>query len=102
MNYLKPNTDKWHLLLSHTDNNLTLNIGNECIPNSSCENILGIYFDNKLNFNSHVSKLCMKASQKLHALARVATLMSLKQRLTIMNASISSQFSCCPLLWMSQ
>ena len=30
MNYLKPNPDKWHLLLSHTDNNLTLNIGNEC------------------------------------------------------------------------
>ena len=100
MNYLKPNPDKWHLLLSEIGNNLNITIGDECISNSSYEKILGIHFDNKLNFKTHVTKLCKKASQKLHALARVSNFMSFKQRLTIMNAFILSQFSYCPLLWM--
>ena len=71
-----------------------------CVSNSSCEKILGVYFDNKLNFNTHVTKLCKKASQKLHALARVSNLMSFRQRRIIMNAFISSQFCYCPLLRM--
>ena len=41
-----------------------------------------------------------KASQKLHALARVSNLMSIRQRKIIMNAFIHSQFSYCPLIWM--
>ena len=99
-NYLKPNPDKWHLLLSETGKDLNIHIGNDCIPNSIYEKIFGVYFDNKLDFNIHVTKLCKKASQKLHALARVSKRMSCKQRLTIMNAFIMSQFSYCPLLWM--
>ena len=100
MNYLKPNPDKWHLLLSEVGNEFNITIGDVCVSNSSCEKILGVYFDNKLNFNTHVTKLCKKASQKLHALARVSNLMSFRQRRIIMNAFISSQFCYCPLLWM--
>ena len=78
-----------------------IQIGSECIFNSTCEKILGIYFDNKLNFEEHVSKLCKKASQKLDVLlARVSSFMSCRQRKIIMNAFIQSQFSYCPLLWM--
>ena len=62
--------------------------------------ILGVYFDNKMAFNTDITKLCKKVSQKLHALARVSNLMSFKQRKIITNAFISSQFSYCPLLWM--
>ena len=99
-NYLVPNPDKWHLLLSESGDNLLVNVGNKCISNSSEENILGVYFDNKLNFNSHLVKLCKRASQKLHALARVSNFMGCEQRKIIMNAFISSQFCYCPLLWM--
>ena len=56
--------------------------------------------NNKLNFNCHLDKLCKKAGQKIHALARVSNFMSRKQRKVIMNAFISSQFNYCPLLWM--
>ena len=100
MNYLKPNPDKWHLLLSETGEEHNINIGNECITNSTCEKILGVYFENKMTFNTRVTKLCKKASQKLHALARVSNLISFKQRKIIMNAFVSSQFNYCPLLWM--
>ena len=99
-NYLSPNPDKWHLILSDTRENLSVKIGNKCIQNSSSEKILGVHFDNKLNFNTHLSKLCKKASQKLHALARVSNFMSCNQKRLIMNAFISSQFCYCPLVWM--
>ena len=36
---LQPDPDKLHLLLSHTENNLSLNIGNDYIPDSSCEKV---------------------------------------------------------------
>ena len=64
------------------------------------EEILGVYFDNKLNFNTCVTKLCKKASKKSHTLAQVSNLMRIRRRRIIMNAFISSQFTCCPLLWM--
>ena len=99
-NYLKPNPDKWHLLLSDKGDNYFILIGTEDISNSMDEKILGVYFDNKLNFNTHLTKLCKKASQKLHALARVSNFMSINQRKMIMNAFIRSQFSYCPLIWM--
>ena len=99
-NYLRPNSDKWHLLLSDKSVDYSIKIGTEDILNSTNEKILGVCFDNKLNFNIHLKKLCKKASQKLHALARISNLMSIRQRKIIMNAFIQSQFSYCPLIWM--
>ena len=62
--------------------------------------VLGITIDNNLTFNVHVSNLCKKASQKLHALARVSGYMNLGQRRTIMKSFINCQFGYCPLVWM--
>ena len=56
-----PNPEKWHLLLSVARNDLSVTVGNNCIPNASCEKILGVYF---------VTKLCKKTGQKLHVLGR--------------------------------
>ena len=56
--------------------------------------------DNKLTFNPHVEKLCKKASQRLHALIRIAPFMSTIQKKMIMCAFIKSQFNYCPLVWM--
>ena len=36
-NYLKPNFDKWHLLLNEPGDEMPINIGNECIFNSTNE-----------------------------------------------------------------
>ena len=52
--------DKWHLLLSETNNSLNIEIEFEYILNSSNEKVLGVYFDNKINFHTHVDKLCKK------------------------------------------
>ena len=71
-NYLSPNPDKWHC----NGNELFVTIGQKSICNSSNEKILGVVFDNKLNFNCHLDKLCKKAGQKIHALSRVSTFTS--------------------------
>ena len=73
-NYLKPNPDKWHLLLSVFREDMSIKISNDLISNSTDENILGVSFDNKLNLN--ITKLCKKAAHKLHALARISNFMS--------------------------
>ena len=64
-NYLKPNPQKWHLLLSERGNELSVKIGEQLILNSEDEKVLGIFLDNRLNFKCHINKLCKKASQEL-------------------------------------
>ena len=41
-NYLKPDPDKWHLVLSDTNENMVICIADDRIANSSYEKILGI------------------------------------------------------------
>ena len=99
-NVLKANPDKFHLLLSNPNPNLSVKVDQYQIQNSNYEKLLGVIIDNKLTFNEHVTWLCKKASQKLHALARVSRFMNMEKRRTIMRAFITSQFGYCPLVWM--
>ena len=48
--------------------------------------LLGIYKDNRLNFDYHIRQLCEKAEEKLHALTRVFKDMNISQRKLIANA----------------
>ena len=100
-NYMKANPNKFHILLSETDTTLSVNVDKYKIFNKGSEKLLGITIDSKLSFDEHVSLLCKKATQKLHALARVARYMKLPQRRMIMKAFVNSQFGYCPLVWMS-
>ena len=99
-NGMKANADKCHLVLS-TKEKLTANISNFIITNSEKEKVLGVTFDNDLKFESHINNLCSKASQKLYALSRMSSYMSLGQHRLIMKSFISSQFRYCPMLWMN-
>ena len=96
---MKANPDKSHLILSNSNTNLYANIDNHTINNQNEVEVLGITIDNKLTFNKHMSKLCMKASKKLHALMRVANYMNETQRKKVMNSFIYSLFQYCPLVW---
>ena len=97
-NGLKANPDKFHLLLSEKDKSIAMKVGGFDIENSLNEKLLGVTIDNKMTFNPHVTKLCCKASQKLHALSRIGKYMDLRQRKIIMGSFISSQFGYCPLV----
>ena len=95
-NYTKLSPDKCHMLLSDKDHNLNISLGNELVINSECEKALGIHFDSKLDFNIHVTKLCIKAGQKLHALAKQKLLINerihiIAVRLLSFNMDVSQQ-----------
>ena len=98
-NRLKSNADKCHALVS-TNASVNIKIGDYIISNSKCEKLLGIKLDSNLNFNTHITDLCKKASRKVSALARVTPFMEIEKRKLLMNAFFTSQFSYCPLIWM--
>ena len=98
-NRMKANPDKYHFLLTGKKE-LALNINQTQIKSSKQQKLLGITFDNKLNFEKHVNNLCNKVSQKLNALTRISNYIQPNQRRLIMKAFITSQFGYCPLVWM--
>ena len=88
---MKANADKCHLPVTR-DADVTFKIGEFDVKNSREEKLLGVKIDSKLSFENHVSSLCKKASQKLHAFARVANFMDLAKRKSLMKTFITSQF----------
>ena len=52
-----------------------------------------------LEFDEHVSSLCKRANQKLHALARMSNYIPSARLKTLMKSFVISQFSYCPLIW---
>ena len=96
---MKANADKCHHLVS-SDERCTAKIEDFSIKNSTEEKLLGVKLDSNLSFENHVTSLCKKASQKLHALARISHHMDLNKRRNPMKAFIAPQFSYCPLIWM--
>ena len=96
---MKANLDQCHLLTSSFDKVSTC-VDNYNIKSSKCEKLLGIKFDNKLNFSNHIDEICKKAGQKLNALSRVIPYMGLSKRCILLNAIFISQFSYCLLVWM--
>ena len=99
-NYFKLNADKCKFLVSNKEGDLSLDIDNEIIFCQKFVKLLGVKIDNKLNFHEHVSSICKKISQKIHALARVSNFMHQDKLRLVMKAFIESQFSYCPLIWM--
>ena len=91
-NHMKANADKCHLLVSSNES-CTAKNEDFSIKNSTEEKLLGVKFDSNLFF-------CKKASQKLHALARISHYMDLNKHRNLMKAFITSQFSYCLLIWM--
>ena len=72
-NYMRMNEDKSHLFVfGSKGKEVSVNVSVSSIQESDEEKLLGVTLNRRLNFKNHVSNLCRKASQKLHALARVS------------------------------
>ena len=96
---MKGNTEKCHLIVS-TDEPVEIRVGESLMKCSTCEKLLGIKIDNKLNFDTHVKGLCTKPNNKLRALARATPYMSLEKKKLVTNSYFNAHFSYCPLIWM--
>ena len=100
INEMKPNEDKCHLLVVNSTEQTSVRLGKENIVNCHSVDLLGIKIDEKLNFTEHITKLCKKGNQKLHALARISKYLDKDKLRILMKTFIISQFNYCPLTWM--
>ena len=98
-NHMKPNGDKCYLMV-RTEKSVSINIDGSNVTNKKEQELLGKMFDSSLSFEGHIKNLRKKASQKLHALARIVNYIDLSKRKVLMKAFITSQFIYCPLIWM--
>ena len=96
---MNPNDDKCHLIICNQED-VSVTLGNERIKNADSVELLGITIDKKLDFTEHVTELCKKGNQKLHALARIFGHLNKDKLKIIMKTFIISQFNYSPLVWM--
>ena len=97
---MKPNGYKYHLLVT-TEKSVSINIDGSNVTIKKDQRLLDIKSYSSLSFEGQITNLCKKASQKLHALARIVNYMDLPKRKVLMEAFITFQlFSYCPLIWM--
>ena len=91
MNYMKLNTDKYHLLiLGNTNEQMWAKLDRDMVWDRTDVKPLGIILDNYVKFDKHVSNICSKANRKLNALTRVAKFLPFKKRLILFKAFIRS------------
>ena len=75
-------------------------IGSEKIQAVPSVDILGITIDDKLNFNLHIDKICLKSANQLNALVRLKRFLGNEERKVLINSFVLSNFNYCPLVWM--
>ena len=63
-NFLKGNADKCHLITS-SKTPVGIEVSNITIMSEEKVKLLGIYIDNRLNFDCHISQLCKMAIKKI-------------------------------------
>ena len=98
--YMVLNAGKCHFMcLGNNTENETFLFHNILMENIKEQKILGVIIDNKLNFKSHISELCKKASQKVAALSRLSSYLHNSEKKLIFNSIVKPQFSYCPLVW---
>ena len=100
-NYMKLNSDKCHLLIAgskHVEQSVT--IGGREILETNEQRLLGIHIGKNLNFEAHISNICLQANNKLTAIARYSNLVSFQKLRILIKAFVEAQFSYCPLVWM--
>ena len=100
---MKINPEKCHVTVlgnTNIDDDFTVQIGNASVTPESEVTLRGITLDNKLDFTSHISKICKGATNKINALLRIAKHLTVPQKKLLVNAFFYSHFNYCPLSWM--
>ena len=105
-NFLHANTEKFQCLtinprsIDSDKQTEALQIEDQIITNTSQIKLLGVEIDDKLNFTSHISNICIKSSpQKVVVLLRLRNLIPCKAKLIIYKSSILLQLTYCHLVW---
>ena len=75
-------------------------IGSEQIQAVLSVDILSITINDKLNFNLHIDKICLKPANQLNVLVRLKRFLGNQGRKVLINSFVLSNFKYCTLVWM--
>ena len=103
INSMKMNREKCHVIVlgnTKIDIDIAVHIGNASITPEIEVTLLGITLGNKLDFTSHMSKICKGATNKINPLLRIAKHLTMPQKKLLVNAFFYSHFNYCSLVWM--
>ena len=76
-----------------------LYLKNEVIDQVTHHKVLGISVDNNINWNSHISSLCKRISQKVYQLAKIKHFLDSASRKLFFHAHIQSNIDYASTLW---
>ena len=62
--------------------------------------LLRVQIYNRLKFDSHIQKICTKASLQLNCLKRLAKYMGSNEKFILINSFVLCHFNYCPLVWL--
>ena len=102
INKMQANPDKFQVLAvgkKTYEKRPTINIQNFELTCEDSVKLLGIEIDYQLNFDTHISTICRKASQQLNIIKRLGPYLNRLNKLTIFHTFILSNFNFCPLAW---
>ena len=78
---------------------LTISINDVDIKPNNSVKLLGITLNNKLNFEKHINSICKSASCQFNALFRSKKFLGFKERKTLIECFVYSNFNYCPIVW---
>ena len=77
-----------------------LNIDGKEITSENFVKLLGIDIEHKINFETHIGKLCKKAAGQLNAICRINHFIDCEERKILTQSFVHSNFNYFPLAWM--
>ena len=80
-------------------NDLTLLYNDVELQITCCENILGVYFDNNLEWTNHFQHVCKKISSNLWLFSQIKSYLSQQHIVLYYNAYVKPHFEYCCTLW---
>ena len=101
-NSMKANPSKFQSLVFKDSSSIpfdSFEISGQDIAISDCVKLLGIFIDNKLNFDHHIRMICAKASRQINAILRIGKYLDISSKLNLYNAFVVSNFSFCSIVW---
>ena len=88
--------------LSHDEQKLDIVTNtDECLRQEPSYKLLGVLFDEELNFNGHIDMLCKKLSKRIGLLRSIRHYLPLKERIQFYNAIIKPVLMYGGLIWSS-
>ena len=77
---------------------ICFNINENKVEATKCVKQLGVYVDENLTFDEHISHICMRAARQLNSLQRIAKYLSQRTKNVVFKSFIMSNFSYYPLV----